>query len=468
MSETLWGRGAAELASAIEKREVTSREVVEEHLARIEDVNGSLNAVTVVLADEALAAADEADRRLAENGPSGPLHGVPFTVKENIDLAGSATTNGVVAFAQAVPPVDAPHVARVKAAGAIPLGRTNLPDFGLRWHTDNALHGPTRNPWDLSRTPGGSTGGEAAALATGMTPFGLGNDLGGSLRVPSAFCGTAALKPTYGRIPQASSLPGPDPFLSVQLMAVQGPMARHVRDLRVGLEVMAGPDPRDPLSLPVPLEGKPVPRPIRVAVVTDPDAVGTDPAVAEAVRRAADALADAGYALEETEPPRLGEARDLWASILFTESQALWPLMEPFASDDARRMLNLSFESRPATDVGGVVRSHMTRHEILRAWWAFHADYPLILGPVCTQPPFEVGYDLRGTAEADDLVRRFTLTVAANLLGLPAVALPAGVTDGLPQGVQIVGAAYREDLCLDAGEAIEERLGVVTPIDPHG
>lgn len=468
MSDALWSRGAVDLAKIIEKREVSSREVIDAHLARIEDVNGALNAVTVTLAEEARAAAGEADQQLAAGAPTGPLHGVPFTIKENVDVAGTATTNAVVAFAGAIPPLDAPHVGRVRAAGAIPIGRTNLPDFGLRWHTDNALRGATINPWDASRTPGGSSGGEAAALATGMTPFGLGNDLGGSLRVPSAFCGTAALKPTYGRVPQGTSVDGaPEPFLAAQLMAVQGPMARCVADLRVVLEVMAGAHPRDPQSLPIPLNGHPVPRPIRVAVVTDPDDVGTDPRVVDGVKRAADALADAGYALEEIAPPRLGEARDVWSTLVFADAQTLWPLMEPFACDDAKRMLRSGFDSRPASDLASTVMAHMARHGIARAWWTFFVDNPLILGPVCTQLPFAVGYDLEGVEAADDLQRRFTLTVAGNLLGLPAVALPVGVADGLPLGVQVMGAAYREDLCIDAAAAIEQWLGVVTPIDPR-
>src|SRR3954466_13253279 len=173
MADELWRMGAAELAALTHKGEVSSREGVDAHLERIEQVNPIVNAVTVTLADSARAAAGEADAAVAAGGPLGPLHGVPFTVKENIDLAGSATTQGLVAFEQMVPPVDAPHIAQMKAAGAIPLARTNLPDFGFRWHSDNALRGATRNPWDPSRTAGGSSGGEAAALATGMTPLGM-------------------------------------------------------------------------------------------------------------------------------------------------------------------------------------------------------------------------------------------------------------------------------------------------------
>src|SRR6201992_736785 len=195
-----------------------------------------------------------------------PLHGVPFTVKENIDVAGTATTQGLPALAEAVAPVDAPQVERLRAAGAIPIGRTNLPDFGLRIHTDSSLRGLTRNPWDAGVTAGGSSGGEASALASGMSPLGLGNDVGGSLRNPAHCCGIASIKPTPGRVPHATVIPPEDLGPAMQLMAVEGVMARQVRDVRLGLGIVAGFSPRDPESVPVPLEVERV-RSRRVALV---------------------------------------------------------------------------------------------------------------------------------------------------------------------------------------------------------
>jgi len=240
----LWRKGAVELAAMIRDREVSSREVVQAHLDRVAAVNPHLNAIVRLLPDQALAAADAADRAVADGTGLGPLHGVPFTVKENIDLAGTPTTQAVPALAEAVAPVDAPQVERLRAAGAIPLGRTNLPDFGLRVHTDSALHGLTRNPWNPQRTPGGSSGGEAAALATGMSPFGLGNDLGGSLRNPAHCCGVASIKPSTGAVPFATVIPPEDLNISFQLMAVEGVMARRVADVRAAFTVMAGQHPR--------------------------------------------------------------------------------------------------------------------------------------------------------------------------------------------------------------------------------
>ena len=197
----IWQLGVMELAGAIKKKEISCVEAIASHLDRIEAVNSKINAISVVLRDSALDAAREADKRLASGEPSPPLLGVPMTVKENIDCMGSATTFGVNALKQALPNADAPHVSNLIKAGAIVIGRTNMPDLGLRLHTDNDLHGATRNPWDTALTTGGSSGGDAAAVATGMTPLGLGNDYGGSLRQPAGFCGVAAIRPSMGRVP---------------------------------------------------------------------------------------------------------------------------------------------------------------------------------------------------------------------------------------------------------------------------
>ncbi len=464
----LWRMGAADLAEAIRAKEVSSREVVEAHLARIAAVNPALNAITVTLAESAIAAAEAADRELAAGGQVGPLHGVPVTVKENIDLIGSATTEGIVAMAEALPPVDAPHIAQIKTAGAIPIGRTNMPDFGLRWHSDNALRGATRNPWDPTVTPGGSSGGEAAALATGMTPLGMGNDYGGSLRWPSQCCGTAALKPTLGRIAQASALAPQEPPITIQTFAVQGPMARHVRDLRLAFENMSGPDARDPWYVPAPLRGPETRK--RAALTIDPGREGVDADVAAGVRRAADALRDAGWEIVEVDPPQVSEARDMWGALVRYEVEAGFvPILQQLGGADANRFLEIGLGGMTELDAGGYVQSLANRQGIARAWAQFSEEYPVTLGPVNTMQPFPVGFDLEGPDEVQQLLRGFRLIVAANLLGLPAAVVNAGIgpESGLPQGVQLIGARYREDLCLDAAEAIEDRLGVVTPIDPR-
>ena len=305
----LWRMSAAELAEAIKTKQASSREVIEAHLRRIEAVNPSLNAVVIVMGEEALAAAVAADDTVASGAELRPLHGVPFTVKQNIDVEGTPTTQGLKALANAYPARDAPIVERLKAAGAIPIARTNLPSGAMRWHCDSELWGATLNPWDKSRTPGASSAGEAAAIATGMSPLGLGNDGLGSLRHPAQCCGISVLKPTLGRVPQASSLEPADMVpIGVQLTGVNGPLARRVADLRAAIEIMAGPTWRDPWTVPAPLRGPDLARPIRVALVVDPVGQGTARQVQDGIRKAARALEDAGYAVDELEPPGIDAA----------------------------------------------------------------------------------------------------------------------------------------------------------------
>ncbi|MEW6268319.1 MAG: amidase [Thermodesulfobacteriota bacterium] len=466
MSAEHWRASASELARRIAGREATSREVVEAHLDRIERLNPALNAVTVVLAEEALAAADAADRALAAGERIGPLHGVPFTVKENIDLAGSATTQGVPAFADLIPAADAPIVERLRRAGAIPLGRTNMPDFGLRIHTSSTLRGLTRNPWHPQRTAGGSSGGEAAAIAAGLSPLGLGNDIGGSLRNPAHCCGIASLKPSTGRLPRVTAGPVEDPPLSSQLMFVDGPMARHVEDLGLVLSLIAGPHPRDPFAVPAPLVGPPVGERVRVAVLEDMPGATIAPGVAAAVRRAADALANAGFEVAAATPPRVERAVEVWGAWLMNELRPTLPLLASLMGADAVQVLDFFARRFPGVDVAGLVQLLAERHAIARAWAEFQAGRPLLLWPVWTRTAFPHGSDV---ASEEDALATFELmrpVLPANLLGLPAAVVPSAVVDGLPVGVQVIGPRFREDLCLDAAAAIESAVGRLTPIEP--
>jgi amidase len=463
----LWRMRATELAQAIRSRQTSSQEVIEAHLRRIEGVNPAVNAVTVVLGEQALEAAKAADRAVAAGGDLPWFHGVPFTVKGNIDLAGTPTTLGAKALANAYPSRDAPVVERLKAAGAIPIGRTNLPTFAMRWHTDSELYGPTINPWDRSRTAGASSAGEAAAVATGMSPLGLGNDGLGSLRHPAQCCGVSALKPTLGRIPDATTA-GPEAVpIGVQLTSVQGPLARRVADLRAAFEVLAGPTWRDPWSVPAPLRGPEPAKPIRVALVVDPAGQGTAAQVQEGVRKAARALEDAGYAIDEVEPPAIDLAAKTALDMLSTpDIRAGWQLAFPSVPADTKRFLLAFFEVAGDTDPVTAPQSFMTRDSLLRAWGEFQETHPLVVAPVCTDIPFEAGTDL-DDGHVAQTIRSMRMTIAVNALGLPALALPVGIGDGLPQAVQVIGPRYREDLCLDAATAMEDRVGVITPIDPR-
>jgi amidase len=465
MSE-LWRESAVELAAMIRGREVSSRDVVQAHLDRVEAVNPHVNAIVLVLRDQALAAADKADQALADGNDLGPLHGVPFTVKENIDVAGTPTTQAVPALAEAIASVDAPQVERLRAAGAIPLGRTNLPDFGLRVHTDSALYGLTRNPWNPDRSPGGSSGGEAAALATGMSPLGLGNDLGGSLRNPAHCCGIASIKPSTGAVPAATIIPPEDMPISFQLMAVEGVLARRVADVRAGFTAIAGQHPRDPLSVPaVFTDLAPGARP-RVAVLAEPPGGSTHPDVAAAVRRAADALADDGFQVDEATPPDYEQAIELWSTILSADLRVMKPALDQVMGTAGRQFLGYSLDYLPAPDLAGWAVAHTARHGLARRWSLWYQDYPVLLSPVWSQPAFPLGFDIAGPDGARATLELMRPVLPANLLGTPAAVVPAGLADGLPVGVQVMGAKFTELRCLAVAEAIERLLGPLTPIDP--
>jgi amidase len=463
----LWRMSATDLAEAIRSRQTSSQEVIEAHLQRIGAVNRSINAVTVVLGEQAREAAKAADRAVAAGGDLPRFHGVPFTVKGNIDLASSPTTQGVKALVGAYPSLDAPVVERLKAAGAIPIGRTNLPNFAVRWHCESELWGATVNPWDRSRTPGASSGGEAAALATGMSPLGLGNDGLGSLRWPAQCCGVSALKPTLGRIPDATTAGPETAAIGVQLTAVQGPMARRIADLRAAFEVMAGPSWRDPWSVPAPLRGPDLPKPVRVALVVDPAGHGTAKQVQQGVRKAARALDDAGYAVDEVEPPSIDAAAQILLAMLNTpDIRAMWQMGSQMMPVDTQRFLSAFYEVAGDPDPVTTAQSFVVRHSLLRAWGEFQETHPLIVAPIFTDIPFEAGTDLADGRVAET-IRGMRMAMAVNALGLPAVALPVGIEDGFPQSVQVIGPRYREDLCLDAAAAVEERVGILTPIDPR-
>ncbi|GAA3385652.1 amidase [Streptomyces racemochromogenes] len=468
--EALWRRPAAEQARAVRGGEVSAVELVQSHLERIAEVNPAVNAVTQLMADRALEAAAATDRRRAAGEALGPLAGVPFTVKETTPVEGVPTTFGVERFRHLTAAADAPPVARLRAAGAVPIGHSNMPTLVLAgMHTRSELFGDTANPWDPARTPGGSSGGDAAAVATGMAALGLGNDSGGSIRVPAQFCGVAGLKPTTGRFPADHRVLGPDdPGPASQALVTDGPLARRVGDLRLAYEALAGADPRDPRSVPVPLYGPPLPGPVKVAVVADPGGHGVHPAVGAAVADAAGALRDAGYDVREVaDVPRLDEALDAYDRITMTEFAPSWPVVRTLLGEGGDRYVQMAMEKTPPATAEELVRLMGTWLGIRRSWAEFLDGYPLLLGPSFTEPPVEPGLESRDRAGRDRVASGMRLCTVTSFTGLPAVAVPTGLYDGLPGGVQIVGRAFREDLCLDAAQAVEDRLGVLTPLDPR-
>ncbi|MCK6590668.1 MAG: hypothetical protein L6Q76_24160 [Polyangiaceae bacterium] len=456
----LYAYGAADLARLIRSGEVSSREVVEAHLARIEKLDGYLGAIAVTLRESALAAADAADR----SDSRGPLHGVPFTVKENIDCLGSATTHGIPALRDALPYADAPAVARLKASGAIPIGRTNQSEMGLRLCTSNPLRGRTLNPYDRRLTVGGSSGGDAAAVATGMAPLGLGNDMGGSLRIPAQCCGVLALKPTTGRIAHAASLDPQDHGMAGQAMLAPGPLARSVADLRLILSILAGRDIRDPRSVDVPLEG-PEPEAYRAALVTKLPGAPLEASTLAAIERAGDLLQTAGWEVEEAVPPDLTGVNEVFGKLLAADLAVMAHQTRAFLTDELFEHLMRICKANKLQE-GSHYRIHVERSRLIRAWSGFFSEYPVVVGPCWARPVWPVDADLNpqsGIALLKDTVRFIT---PGNVLGIPCVALPMGMADGLPTGIQIYSDLWREDLCLAAAEVIEAGVPMPSPIEP--
>lgn len=467
MGDELWRLGALQLAEGIRTRRFSSREVVQAHLDRISQVNGHVNAVVKVLAESALVAADAADAAVQGGSRLGVFHGVPFTVKENIDIAGQPTTSGVPIFAAAIAPETAPVVERMLAAGAIPLGRTNLPDMGLRIHTDSTLYGRTKNPWDAERTAGGSSGGEAAALATGMSPIGLGNDIGGSLRNPAHACGIVSIKPSRGVVPDTQAFPSPDRSLSSQVMLNQGVMARTVADVRAGLQTVAGHDPRDPVSVPAQLTDLAPGERLRVAVLAEPPGGSTHPGVAAAVRAAADALADAGHDVVEAVPPDYELSFLLWAAMLFTELHDIRDQIDLVMGEGGKALIANALDKFPKMSSLEYYMVHAQRDGVARKWGMWFRDHPVLLSPTWSQPAFVADWDISGEEGSMGTLELMRPVLPGNLLGLPCAVVPGGMADGLPVGVQVIGDRYTDLRVLSVAQQVEDALGTITPIDPR-
>ena len=462
----LWESSAMELAELVRTGEVRAMEIIDAHLDRIATVNPSVNAITAVLAEAAREQAKEVDAMRESGAALGPLAGVPFSVKENIDVAGSATTHGVPALKNAIAKCDAPMVEKLRRAGAIPIARTNLPDLSMRFHTQSSLHGSTLNPWNPRLSPGGSSGGEGVALATGMSALGVGNDSGGSVRVPALFGGVASLKPSYGRFAMDQSIGPRDFTLSSQLFPVNGLLARRVADLRAAFEILAEPDPRDPRVVPAPVRGPEPDLPICVAVCIDPGGHPVHEHVAAAVETAASALGDAGYVIEYTGVPRLEEALEALGHMIMTEFNLAWKMIERLMAPEGRKYIEYSMKLRSAVGLNEYLGYTAIRQGIQRDWAMFLDRYPILLGPVFTEPGVEAGMDIAGLEEHENIGRGLWLCLASTFVGVPAVSVPVGLAGRLPQGVQLISGMYREDLCLRAAAEIEARLGTLTPIDP--
>jgi len=441
-----------ELVRAIVAREVSAVEVAQTYLERISQLNPALNAI-VTVAPDVLERARAAETVLMRGDAAGALHGVPVTIKDTIETAGLRITSGSKIRADFVPTTDAPAVARLKAAGAIVLGKTNAAEMAMDYTADNPVFGRTNHPHDPKLTPGGSSGGEAVAIATGMSPGGLGSDLAGSVRIPAHFCGVAGLKPTTGRVPGEGQFPpSTGPY---GLGAVIGPMARNVGDLRLLFRVLSGDHGSEPR-----------PKGIRVAWYCDDGVVPVTEETSAAVQAAARVVADAGLVVEERRPPHVQRGNELWLK-LFSRASVV-QLRQIYAGRENEGGSFVSWrlataDQTPPPTLDEYIASWMERDRLREELLRWMETTPIIIAPVGATPAYEhdtLKITVRG--ETMGTFRAFSYAQTFNVFDLPVVTVPAGRSaDGLPIGVQIVGRPHEEEMVLAVAEIVEQALSSV-------
>ncbi len=474
---------AVQMAADLRTRKLSVNELVEAHLAKIEKLNPTLNAYVHVDAERVREQARAADLALAQGIRLGLLHGVPISIKSSIEVAGLRCESGTRLRAGFIPEHDAPLVARLRNAGAIILGVTNTPELLMAWETDNLLYGRTNNPWDLARTPGGSSGGEAAAIAAGMSAGGVGSDGGGSIRVPAHFTGICGLKPTPGRIPSTGHFPpSGGPFA---LIGVVGPMARTVGDVRTLFQVMQGPDDGDTCAAPVPLRwpSEDEAKTLRVGYFEDD---GRTPVTSEtrvAIRSAAESLRRAGFQVEPFRPQGLEEARVLWKQFFVKAGGMLiGPMFAGLEGDrEKNREADLSpilkqflewSDAEPELSGDSLLHAWIRRDRLRGEVLKQMRDYPILLCPAAAIPAFRHGerswrIDGGSVNKTVEYLDAWSYTAWFNLLGNPAAVVPVSQSqEGLPIGVQIVGRPWEEEQVLAVAAALERECGAwkVPPI----
>ena len=455
---------AVSMAEQIRQKKLSPFELVEAHLARIEELNPKLNAFVQVDAEGARRQARTAEEAVVRGEELGPLHGVPISIKSSIEANGMRCEAGTKLRAGFVAAQDAPLVSRLRQAGAIILGTTNTPELLMAWETDNLLYGRTNNPWDLSRTPGGSSGGEAAAIASGCSAGGVGSDGGGSIRVPAHFSGICGLKPTPGRIPATGHFPtSVGPFA---LLGVVGPMARTVADLKVLFEVMQGPDDGDPSAAPVPVRwpGRDDLKRLRIGYFEDDGRTPVTTETRAAVQTAAEALRRAGFEVEQFRPEGLEQARQLWWQFFGIAGGMLLGPMIKGKEADLSPILKQHLSqvaAEPSHSAHTLLDTWIMRDVVRMQVFSQMREYPILLCPVASIPAFHHGersWEIDG--KAVQYLDAWSYTEWFNLLGNPAAAVPVGRSnEGLPIGVQIVARPWEEELVLAVAAELEGQRG---------
>lgn len=463
----LWKLSAGEVARLVRSKQVGATQAAQSALARLAAVNPDLNAVVESRPDEVLARARDIDRAIARGEDPGVLAGVAVATKVNVDHAGYATTNGLKSQKDLVAKTSSPVVDSLLAAGAVAVGRTNTPAFSYRWFTGNLLHGATRNPHDAALTPGGSSGGSAAAVAAGICHLAHGTDIAGSIRYPAYACGLHGLRPSFGRVAAYNATAPLERPIGGQLMAVSGPIARTIADLRLGLQAMSRPDARDPWWVPAPLEGPALPR--KVAMCLRPDGLDTQPEVCAALMDAAARLRDAGWEVEEVANlPPLQDAVAIQIALWMGDGyEGLVQAAEREGDPGAIAALAGQAAIARSTGLPEFSSALARRLGIARAWQLFLERYPVVLLPVSAELPFPSDLDLQGPEAYERVWRAQMPMIALPVTGLPALSVNTGMCGRSPVGVQLVAGRFREDMCLAAGADIEARGQAIVPVDPR-
>ena len=456
MDEIIYS-SAKSIAQAIRDKKVSASEAVEAHLSRIAEVNPALNAVVQLAADRARAEAKAADDALARGDDVGPLHGVPFTLKDSIDTEGIITTGGTMGRKDFVPDKDATVAARLRAAGAILMGKTNTPELTLAAETNNLVYGQTNNPFDVTRTTGGSSGGAGAIIAVGGAPFDIGSDTGGSVRYPAHYCGIAGLKPNSGRVPRTGHIV-PYAMGATDSLTQNGPMARFVEDLELILPIISGPDWSDPFIMPVPLGNSADVdvRGLRVCVYSDNGIAACTPETVGAVNAAAKALADAGALVTEDVPKVIAENPDIANQLSGSDGRA-WTqrLLARYGTTESHPWLVRRIEQAKAVTVEDYTAMLERVDEFRSSMLSFMQNYDVILCPVAAFPALPHGESLK-----DENSRGTSYSATYNITGWPSTVVRCGSSpEGLPIGVQAVARPWREDVSLAVAQHLETALG---------
>ncbi|GAB5437331.1 amidase family protein [Falsiruegeria mediterranea] len=459
-----WRLSASETVARTTSGDLTAEAAVDAALTRMDAVNPDLNAVVVSCADDARARALDLDKARASGAPTGPLHGVPVTIKINVDQTGYASSNGVHVLKDLIAPDDAPLVRHLQDAGAVIIGRTNTPEFSFRADTDNPLHGRTHNPWGKHVSPGGSSGGAGSSVMAGIGALAHGNDIGGSLRFPAAANGAVTVKPGLGRVPAWNPSQTAERGMLAQSMSVQGLICRTTDDLHLAMPTMIRPDARDPFHAPLPWRGEALDGPIKVGFTKETYEFDLHPEVSRALDMARDALTDAGFQVVEVEPPHLRDCgMDGYRTLMGEVLALMGPDIDKYGSPTIRAVFDEYFEQFPPYEGTDILRMMAKRSFYAREWSVFLDSYPLVLCPFLPQPFFAPDRDTQGADGVQEVLGSALWSYSMNFMGLPAACVPTHVAE-LPQGpqpmsVQIVARRWREDLAVDASAAIEARLG---------